>query len=82
MVRTQIQLTERQIESLRSLADQTGRSMADLIRESVDSLLSSRREPSREERVRRALAAVGKFSSGESDIAERHDDYLNEIYGS
>jgi len=34
-----------------------------------------------QERRRRSLNVVGQFRSGCSDIAERHDDYLAEVYG-
>jgi hypothetical protein len=35
---------------------------------------------SKEERKRRALAAIGIFDSGLPDIAQNHDDYLAEAY--
>jgi plasmid stability protein len=35
---------------------------------------------SKEERKRRALSIIGKFSSGLPDIAQNHDDYLAEAY--
>ena len=53
-----------------------GRSVADLVREGVDLYLRSQKRPSRDEQVRRALAACGKFASGKKDISARHDDYL------
>jgi hypothetical protein len=78
MVRTQIQLTEVQYEALRSRAAAEGRSMADLIRASVDTLL---REPGRvtgDERRRRALAAIGCCRSGPADLSAQHDRHLAE----
>jgi hypothetical protein len=33
------------------------------------------------ERRRRALALLGKYRSGDSDVATNHDRYLGEIYG-
>jgi hypothetical protein len=81
MVRTQIQLTEEQAAGLKRLSHATGRSMADLIRGSVDQLLASGPDPEREERKRRALSMIGAFE-GPPDLAERHDDYLVEAYSS
>lgn len=81
MIRTQVQLTEIQIESLRQLSSQSGRSMADLIREGVDAILAARRRPSREQRVERALRAAGRFRSGSTDISREHDRYLTEAFG-
>jgi hypothetical protein len=82
MVRTQIQLTEAQAEGLKRLSHATGRSMADLIRGSVDQLLAAGPDPEREERKRRAIAAIGCLEGGPEDLSERHDDYLAEAYSS
>ena len=76
MVRTQIQLTEAQAEGLKALAARQGRSMADLIRTSVDSLLEDAGHVSRDERRRRGLSVVGRYRSGPRDLSERHDRYL------
>ena len=80
MVRTQIQLTEEQADTLRELADQEGASMAALVRRAVDELIRQRGEISREERKRRALAAVGRFNSGLGDLAVEHDRYLADAF--
>jgi hypothetical protein len=81
MVRTQIQLDEKQLQALRQSSSETGRSIADLVREGVDLYLSSRKRPSREEQIQRALAASGKFASGTTDTSARHDHYLSEAFG-
>jgi hypothetical protein len=80
MIRTQIQLTEEQSQALREMAAREKVSVAELIRRAVNSLLQSE-TISMEERRRRAIAAVGRFHSGISDLAERHDEYLAEAYG-
>lgn len=80
MVRTQIQLTEEQAETLRELAAQEGASMAELVRQAVDEMIRQRGEISHEERKRRALAAVGRFRSGLGDLAREHDHYLGEAF--
>jgi hypothetical protein len=76
MVRTQIQLTETQAEALKALAAAEGRSMADLIRTSVDALLDSHGRVSRSELCKRALAVMGRHRGGPRDLAQRHDQYL------
>ncbi len=81
MVRTQIQLTEDQAKALRELAALRERSMAELIRQSVDAFLRSSAHRSRKEKKRRALAAVGRFRSGVSDLSANHDRYLGEAFG-
>ena len=78
MIRTQIRLTESQMECLRRLSAQSGRSMADLIRESVEMMLKAKRQPSRQERVERALRGAGRFRSGSSDGSRNHDRYFAE----
>ena len=80
MVRTQVQLTENQITSLRRLSAATGRSVADLVRQGVDQYLAAKSQPDLEERKKRLLGALGKFSSGVSDVSIRHDHYLAEAF--
>ncbi len=77
MVRTQIQMEEDQINWLRVEASARGVSVSQLIREGI-ALFRSREERFPEEKKKRALAAVGRFSSNLSDVSERHDDYLAE----
>jgi hypothetical protein len=76
MVRTQIQLTEEQAAALRERAAAEGRSMADLVRAGVDSILRGAGPVDRAERRRRALAVVGRYRSAPRDLSRRHDDYL------
>lgn len=78
MFRTQIQLTEKQIEALKSLAAHRHLSVAELIRQCVDSMLSSSLDP--RERKERAIAAAGRFRSGKPDLSTRHDQYLAEAF--
>jgi Arc/MetJ-type ribon-helix-helix transcriptional regulator len=80
MIRTQIQLTEDQYKFLREKAAEYHVSMAELIRQGVELLAQQDQKPDREELKRRALSIVGKFNSGKTDIAEKHDEYLAEIY--
>ena len=80
MVRTQIQLTEEQFAALRKRAAAEDRSMADLIRTAVDSILHGAGRVSREERRRRALAVVGRYRSAPRDLSRRHDEYLRKAF--
>lgn len=81
MVRTQIQLTEAQAQALKALAAAEGRSMADIIRDGVDTLLQSRGVVDREAIKARSLAALGRFKSGARDLGARHDDHLADAFG-
>ena len=80
MTRTQVQLTDRQLEGLRRTSAATGRSIADLIREGVDHFLAGTSELGREQRIERAIAIAGKFSSGLTDVSANHDKYLAEAF--
>jgi hypothetical protein len=81
MVRTQIQLTEEQARALKLMSAQQGRSVAELIRQSVDNTIRSQGSIDVAERRRRAIAAAGRFRSGQADLSVEHDRYLAEVYG-
>ena len=89
MHRTQVLLEEEQVRRLREEAARRGLSMAEIIREALEEHLAKARARGsdkgpkvreREELRRRALAVVGRFSSGSHDIAEEHDRELEEAY--
>lgn len=80
MVRTQVQFTEEQLEALRDRAAREDVSVSEVVRRAVEAWVGS--EPTPVERRRRALAAAGRFASGEADVALRHDDYLANGFGS
>ncbi len=81
MIRTQIQLTESQAERLKRLAAREGVSMAELIRNGVEDLLTARLPVEREALRQRALAAIGRFRSGAEDLGSAHDRYFEEAAG-
>ena len=84
MIRAQIQLTEQQHRQLRRWARQRGISLAEAVRRCVaERILADESTTSRDERLRAALAVLGKYrdSRGRSDVAEQHDRYLAEAYG-
>lgn len=80
MIRTQIQLTEAQAQTLKALAVTRQSSVAELIRQSVDHLIRQSGTIDVAERRRRAIAAAGRFHSGQSNISTEHDHYLAEAY--
>lgn len=80
MRRTQIQLTEEQLRRLRNLAASQGRSLADVIRESVDRFIAAGVQQDREALKARARAAIGRFHSSITDLAVNHDRYLAEDF--
>ena len=80
MIRTQIQMTEEQVNKLKEMALTEHKSMAELIRQAVDSFVSSKTGIDNEERRRRAIAIAGRFHSGLNDLSKEHDKYLAEAY--
>jgi Ribbon-helix-helix protein, copG family len=81
MIRTQVQLTDRQLKALRHASSATGRSVADLIRQGVDQYLAGQSGLGREERIERAISLAGKFSSGLTDVSANHDRHLAKAFG-
>jgi len=85
MVRMQVQLTEKQMNTLKSLAHKRKVSVAELIRQGVDKIIAGPEEISLEERRKRAIALAGKYGcedDKEANVSENHDDYLADIYAS
>jgi len=80
MVRTQIQLTEDQVRTLKKIALSRELSIAELIRQAVDAMIKSSTASDPEDRMKRALDIVGRFSSGKNDVSKHHDAYLAEGY--
>lgn len=81
MIRTQIQFTENQLEQLRTLAHQQGVSISEVVRQAVDMWVRAGGDGDLQDRRARALEAVGRFSSGHTDISTNHDQYLEESFG-
>jgi len=80
MVGIQVQLTEAQARTLETLAAERQSSVEELIRQSIDSLIARSTGISTDERRRRAIAAIGRFGSGRSDVSAQHETYLAEAY--
>lgn len=78
MVRTQIQLTEKQHAWLQRVAREENISMAEVIRQAIDYLESRRTGLSDRELRERAKRAAGRFSADVEDLAANHDKYFAE----
>ena len=79
MIRTQIQLSQSQMQQLKDLARRRGVPVAALIREGADLVIRSSGTVNEEQRRRRAMAAAGRFHSGHKDLAGAHDRHLAEV---
>ena len=80
MVRTQVQLTDKELNALRQLSAATGKSIAELIRNGIDQFLALHRIAQAEDRADRAIRIAGMFSSGSPDASADHDRYLAEAF--
>ena len=80
MVRTQIQLTKEQANALKKIALSRHLSIAELIRQAVDTMIKSGAVIDTEERRKRAIDAAGRFSSGLRDLSTDHDKYLEDAF--
>jgi hypothetical protein len=81
MVRTQVQLTEKQIRRLRSIAGERGVSFSEALRQCLDAALAPG-APERKELYARAASMVGAFTDrdGATDVSSEHDRYLSEAF--
>lgn len=73
MVRTQIYLTEVEQEALRSLAQTTGRSQSELIREAIDAMLE-RQEPVDRRAAMRQARGMWSDRTDLPDLRELRDE--------
>lgn len=81
MIRTQIQLTEKQSRKIRALARERRVSLAEAIRQCIDvSLVEGGRD--RAALFEGAARLVGAFKdrSGASDLSSRHDRHLAKAF--
>ena len=75
MVHIQFRMRSEQVRALKCLAAKQGKSVAELVRISVDSMLRSGGIIDQESLRRKAAAAAGKLH-GPENLAENHDDFL------
>jgi len=79
MIRTQVQIEDKQLEWLRGKARDRGVSVSQLIREGID-LYRVHEDRIPADKKKKALDAIGRFDSTKSDVSLRHDDYLADAY--
>lgn len=77
MIRTQISMTDEQQEALRRLAAARRVSQAAVFREALDEVLA---RDARSRRIERARSAIGRYRSGESNLAVDHDAALDDAF--
>jgi len=80
MVKIQVQLTEKQVQTLKQMAHCKGTSMAEIVRRSLVEFIEEESLPGIDELRERAIAALGSIHSDSTDLSARTDDYLEKIY--
>jgi hypothetical protein len=80
MVRTQIQLSEKQAKSLKRLSSEREEPASSLVRKAADILVASEVKLDRQTLKRRIIAASGKCRLKERALSTYHDIYLAEDY--
>ena len=75
MIRTQIQFEKKTYESLKTKSKETGKSISEIVRKSLDQTIESQET---DLKWRRALQSMGKFSSGLDNLAEKHDEHMGD----
>ena len=75
MIRAQIQFKEAMYEKLKNQSKQSGKSVSEIVRRSLDETLEKQAV---EQRWARALQSAGKFQSGLKDFSEKHDEHLGD----
>lgn len=75
MIRTQIQFQKKTYESLKTKSRETGKSISEIVRRSLDQTIESQEC---DQKWRRALQSMGKFSSGLNNLAEMHDEHVGD----
>ena len=78
--RTTVYLEESEVETLKKISFIQSVSMAELIRQSVDALISAQTADARDLQWERSETVIGKYHSGKPDVAREHDRYLDEAY--
>ena len=75
MIRTQIQLESQTYEKLKAKSKGSGKSISEIVRQSLDQTIESQEC---DQKWVRALNSLGKFASGLDNLAEKHDEHLGD----
>jgi len=81
MIRTQIQFTPEQMAALKARSVQSGKPVAEVVRNLVQRQLTDDADE-RRRTMERAKKAFGGFRDreGKTDVSANHDEYLAEAY--
>lgn len=77
MIRTQVQLTEEQADAVKRAAAAQGVSMAEVLRDLVDTHLIDTPPATRHAR---AMQVIGRHHSGRTDVSREHDRELGDAF--
>lgn len=80
MVRTLVQLQEKQIAALKEIARARKVSISELVRQGVDLMIAGSATTTRSELRARAARVSGKFRARLRDLSSGHDRYLAEDF--
>lgn len=80
LIRTQIQLEEKQYQALKKKALEEKVSVSELLRRAADRLLCEGHPEITPWRRQKILELLGKYRSGTPGISEKHDQYLEEAF--
>jgi hypothetical protein len=75
VIRTQIQFEKKTYESLKTKSKETGKSISEIVRRSLDQTIESQ---GCDQKWARAFKSLGKFASGLDNLAEKHDEHLGD----
>jgi hypothetical protein len=75
MIRTQIQITSEQASALKRISIREGKSVAELVRISIDNMLQSGGIKDQADLRHKAINATGKLH-GPENLAVDHDNFL------
>jgi len=75
MIRTQIQFEKKTYETLKAKSNETGKSISEIVRRSLDRSIAAQEI---DQKWARALNSLGKFASGLDNLAEKHDEHLGD----
>jgi len=75
VIRTQIQFEKKIYEKLKTKSKETGKSISEIVRRSLDQTIESQ---GCDQKWARALNSLGKFASGLDNLAEKHDEHLDD----
>lgn len=80
MANAKLDVDERQLQALESLASARNLPVEEVLRQAIENYLRLNAGKNPESVRKRAISAAGKFRSGRKDISRKHGDCLAEAY--